>query len=211
MIYSDNTDDDLDYEMNNYWSAVVYRRPSWKSNTSMLPIFPAQLQVISHSNEALTTIIDDTTEIVNHIGYLLDIGDEVLLDPQRHDELLFDDEIFSRSRTYWWTLNMLTALQQSLTETLAVHQEIWDTVIEPLMPMEDWPLDVPDIVNKDKTLVKELMKLQNRITLQHQRAEALRSGVSIAQQSRYVHRYTSLTLSSSLTLVESSRAAPQPD
>jgi hypothetical protein len=193
MIYADITDDDVGQVMNNYWSAVVYRRPSWKSNLSMLPIFHAQLQVLSHSNEALTTIIDDTTEIANHIGYLLEIGDETLLDPERHDELLFDDEVFSRSRTYWWTLNMLTAMQQSLTETLAVHQEIWDTVIEPLMPMEDWPLDVPDIVQKDKTLVKELMKLHSRIALQHQRAEALRSGVSIASNdsiSTYVYHLT---------------------
>lgn len=149
----------------------------------MLPIFQAQLQVLSNSNEALRCIIDDTTEIVDHIGCLLDIGDEVLLDPDRHDELLFDDEAFSRSRTYWWTPNMLTAMQQSLTETLAVHQEMWDTVIESLMPMDDWPLGAPEIVRKDKTLVKELTKLQDRIKQQHQRAEALRSGVSVTPES----------------------------
>src|ERR1700694_5454492 len=152
MIYADNTEADSGHCMNNYWSAVVFRRPSWKSTASMLPIFHAQLQVLSNSNEALSCIIDDSTEIVDHIGCLLDIGDEVLLDPDRHDELLFDDEAFSRSRTYWWTLNMLTAMQQSLAETLIVRQEMWDTVIEPLMPMDDWPLRAPEVVRKDKML-----------------------------------------------------------
>jgi len=183
MIYAESNDEDVGHGMNNYWSAVVFRRPSWKSSTSMLPIFQAQLQVLSNSNEALRCVIDDTTEIVDHIGCLLDIGDEVLLDPGRHDELLFDDEAFSRSRTYWWTLNMLTAIQQSLTETLAVHQEMWDTVIESLMPMDDWHLGAPEIVRKDKTLVKELTKLQDRIKQQHQRAEVLRSGVSVTPES----------------------------
>jgi hypothetical protein len=177
MIYADN-DADSEHGMNNYWSAVVFRRPSWISTTSRLPIFHAQLQVLSNSNEALSCIIDDSTEIVDHIDYLLDIGDEVLLDPDRHDELLFDDEAFSRSRTYWWTLNMLTAMQQSLTETLSVRQELWDTVIEPLVPVDDWPLGTETVFRKDKTLVKELMKLKDRISQQHQRAEALRSGVS---------------------------------
>lgn len=37
----------------------------------------------------------------------------------------------------------------------------------------------PEIVREDKMLVKELTKLQGRITGQHQRAEALRTGVSI--------------------------------
>jgi hypothetical protein len=191
MIYADsNAAGDDGHGMNNYWSAVVFRRPSWKSNTSMLPIWHAQLQVLSNSNEALNCIINDSTKIVDHIGYLLDIKNEVLLDPDRHDELLFDDEAFSRSRTYWWTLNMLTAMHQSLTETLAVHQEMWDTVIEPLMPMDDWPLGAPEIVRKDKTLVKELTKLQDRITQQHKRAEALRSGVSEMQSHTLRQAYT---------------------
>jgi hypothetical protein len=178
MSYSDNNDGDSGHGMNNYWSAVVFRRPSWKGISSMLPIFHAQVQLLSNSNEALSCIIDDSTEIIDHIGSLLDIGGEVLLDPDRHDELLFDDEAFSRSRTYWWTLNMLTAMQQSITETLAVRQEMWDTVIEPLVSLDDWPLGAEGIFRKDKTLVKELTKLKDRIAQQHQRAEALRSGVS---------------------------------
>lgn len=187
MIYADNTDDETGHGMNNYWSAVVFRRPSWKSNASMLPIFHAQLQVLSNSNEALSCIIDDSTEIVDHIGSLLDIGDEALLDPDRHDELLFDDEVFSRSRTYWWTLNMLTAMQQSLTETLAVRQEMWDTVIEPLVSIDDWPLGTEAVFRKDKILVKEFMKLKDRMLQQHQRAEALRSGVSKLHVSENAH------------------------
>jgi hypothetical protein len=178
MFYADNKNEDYGQGMNNYWSAVVFRRPSSKTSTSMLPIWHAQLQVLSNSNEALNRIIDDSIEIIDHIGCLLNIGDEVLLDPDHHDELLFDDEAFSRSRTYWWTLNMLTAMRQNLAETLAVHQEMWDTVIEPLMPMDDWPLGAPEIVRKDKILVKELTRLQDKITQQHERAEALRSGVS---------------------------------
>ncbi len=88
---------------------------------------------------------------------------------------------------------MLTAMQQSLTETLSVRQEMWDTVIEPFMPIGDWSPRAPEIMRKDKSLVKELMKLQDRIARQHQRAEALRSGVSINMKPKLRSTYHTLT------------------
>lgn len=48
-----------------------------------------------------------STEFQNFFDYALDGGDS-LMEPSEHDNLLFDDGAFSRSRRYFWAIDCLS-------------------------------------------------------------------------------------------------------
>ena len=86
----------------------------------------------------VTTTLDKVTyiwsELVNYLQTLLE-GDDSLLDPVRHDHLLFDNEDFSKSREYFWAINCLTQFEASISANI----EQWDEFrhhLEPFVEIE---------------------------------------------------------------------------
>ncbi|SPO02002.1 uncharacterized protein DNG_04675 [Cephalotrichum gorgonifer] len=62
---------------------------------------------------------------------LLDEGDAIL-NPQKHDDLLFDDSTFSRSRRYFWAADSLDTFLASISDTLNqwnMWWEAWEPII----------------------------------------------------------------------------------
>ena len=55
--------------------------------------------------------------------YILDSGDS-LMRPMKHDNLLFDDGAFSRSRTFAWAISCLTEFDLHITDNLT-QWELW--------------------------------------------------------------------------------------
>lgn len=54
---------------------------------------------------------------VRHFDSLLDEGN-IFMDPAAHDNLLVDDEAFSRSRKYFWALSCLVIFRASLEDNI---------------------------------------------------------------------------------------------
>lgn len=52
-----------------------------------------------------------------YFDYILDGGDS-LMKPAEHDNLLFDDNTFSRSRKYFWAIDCLTEFDTSITDNI---------------------------------------------------------------------------------------------
>ena len=52
---------------------------------------------------------------------------DTFLDPERHDNLLSDDETFSRSKKYFWAITTLKELNLSITDNLLQIQRLLDT------------------------------------------------------------------------------------
>lgn len=172
-----------------------------------IPDYSAQICLFQQSLAALKMIERSTTEILDYVDKMLDIGGDILLDPRKHDELLYDDDSFSRSRKYWWAINLLGAIKESIQQNYEVHQKLVTDQIEPIIkdkpaPEGQWtkkspflnrdeqedlnPYEKDQLINFRKlyweqprgdVVLKSLDNLLLRIDVQQKRAEALRNGV----------------------------------
>jgi hypothetical protein len=151
-----------------------------------LPRFNAQVCVLEYSAEALERIGKDTDNLVQYIDEMLDNGKDILLDPRKHDLLLFDDDRFSRSRKYWWASNMLVELQKKIEKSREVHQKLVNDLIRPINKgIDEPPNSIVDFLLRESKAYKRLEELLYRIADQQKHVEALRAGVSI--YSRILH------------------------
>jgi hypothetical protein len=173
-----------------YYTMVVVRSPSGRDNVyrALLPRFDAQVCILEHDVWALEKIQLSTARIVDYIDNILDIGSDILLDPRKHDQLLFDDDSFSRSRKYWWVSNMLIPLRQNIESTRKVHQQLFDDLITPIIGItagsgasrdtSTWPGGLEEIEAQATRAYNELEKLLDRMDVQRKRVDTLRDGVS---------------------------------
>ena len=90
------------------------------------------LAVLSLVTLSLEKVVDRWSELVFFLQALLE-GDDALLDPTRHDNLLFDSEDFSKSREYFWAINCLTEFEASVSANI----EHWESFREYLNPTEE--------------------------------------------------------------------------
>ncbi|MCJ1405340.1 hypothetical protein MMC11_008567 [Xylographa trunciseda] len=67
--------------------------------------------------QGLQRISDRWTDFQSFFEYILDSGD-ALMQPAQHDNLLFDDGAFSRSRRYFWAIDCLSEFEINITDNL---------------------------------------------------------------------------------------------
>ncbi|KAL9104976.1 MAG: hypothetical protein Q9163_000148 [Psora crenata] len=80
------------------------------------------LAVLSLVTIALNKVTNRWSELVDFLRTLLEARDS-LLDPVRHDHLLFDTEDFSRSREYFWAINCLGEFESSISANIEQWEE----------------------------------------------------------------------------------------
>jgi hypothetical protein len=74
--------------------------------------------------EGLQAAADAWEGIRTHFSMIL--GDQdTILDPQGHDELLFDDDTFSRSRLYFWAMDSLDKFLMQIENTITEWEDFW--------------------------------------------------------------------------------------
>jgi len=74
----------------------------------------AELHTIGRGLEKITA---RWAEFLSYFDYILDGGDS-LMKPAEHDNLLFDDGAFSRSRRYFWAIDCLSEFELSITDNI---------------------------------------------------------------------------------------------
>lgn len=74
----------------------------------------AELNLIA---QGLARISERWTDFQNFFNYILDDEDS-LMQPPNHDNLLFDDGSFSRSRRYFWAINCLSEFDNAITDNI---------------------------------------------------------------------------------------------
>lgn len=80
---------------------------------------------INMIGQGLQRISDRWTDFQSFFEYILDSGDS-LMQPTQHDNLLFDDGSFSRSRRYFWAIDCLSEFEKNITDNLT-QWELWKT------------------------------------------------------------------------------------
>ncbi|MCJ1310262.1 hypothetical protein MMC25_003924 [Agyrium rufum] len=81
----------------------------------------AELNLIA---QGLTRISDRWLDFQVFFDHILDSGDS-LMRPAEHDNLLFDDGSFSRSRKYFWAINCLSTFEEHISDNI----EQWELFI----------------------------------------------------------------------------------
>ncbi|KAL9594752.1 MAG: hypothetical protein Q9179_005256 [Wetmoreana sp. 5 TL-2023] len=74
----------------------------------------AELNLIG---QGLARISEKWTEFQSYFDYILDSADS-LMQPTEHDNLLFDDGSFSRSRRYFWAIDCLSEFENSISDNI---------------------------------------------------------------------------------------------
>ena len=88
------------------------------------------LAVLDLVTTSLEKIANRWSELVDFLRALLG-GGTSLMDPVYHDHLLFDNEDFSRSRTYFWAINVLTEFEASISANIEQWEEFRDYLAFP--------------------------------------------------------------------------------
>ncbi len=122
-------------DINRYWTLLVLAPDHFfnDKNTSfpMGASSPGRAQALGYAlgrltqpgaelhliGQGLERIADRWAEFLSYFDYILDSGD-FLMKPAEHDNLLFDDGAFSRSRRYFWAIDCLSEFELSITDNI---------------------------------------------------------------------------------------------
>ncbi|KAL6720536.1 hypothetical protein ACLMJK_002460 [Lecanora helva] len=86
---------------------------------SRLTKIGAELHLIGQGLERIT---QRWADFLSYFDYILDGGDS-LMKPAEHDNLLFDDGAFSRSRKYFWAIDCLSEFEISITDNIVQWEQ----------------------------------------------------------------------------------------
>lgn len=93
----------------------------------------AELHLIAQGLERIT---ERWADFLSYFDYILDGGDS-LMKPAEHDNLLFDDGAFSRSRRYFWAIDCLSEFELTITDNIAQWESYKAARIQPLEGMTE--------------------------------------------------------------------------
>ncbi|KAI1380653.1 hypothetical protein F4677DRAFT_194030 [Hypoxylon crocopeplum] len=74
--------------------------------------------------KGLETAANSWEDMRAHFNIILD-SDDTTLTPQKHDELLFDDDTFSRSRRYFWAADSLEVFITQIKDAISEWENFW--------------------------------------------------------------------------------------
>ncbi len=159
QIYSPVSVDTLQHperdpkNVNRYWTLLVLAPDRFfnDKNTSfpMGASSPGRAQALGYTlgrltqpgaelnliGQGLERIADRWADFLSYFDYILDGGDS-LMKPAEHDDLLFDDGAFSRSRRYFWAIDCLSEFEISITDNIT-QWELYKVARVP--PVKDLP------------------------------------------------------------------------
>jgi hypothetical protein len=111
--------------------------------------------------------------IASHLKTFI-VDHHLLLGPEGHDMLLFDDDSFSRSRKYFWVINFLAECNSRIDENI---QELDNAVSDWVRKLERGKLD--DYMNRISDKRFELTEVQDQLKAKCAETIALRDGVRL--------------------------------
>jgi hypothetical protein len=106
---------------------------------------------------------------------------DTFLDPERHDNLLSDDETFSRSKKYFWAITTLKELDLSISDNLLQMQKLLDTEA-PKWVESSRKSDLEDARSCLRIRYREIEQIALKLREKRQEAVDLRDGVSFERQ-----------------------------
>jgi hypothetical protein len=148
---------------------------SGTSGLDNLSLFQVMIRLVQNS---ITQLCD--SKLKELLEYFQELVSEksALFNPDLHDSLLSDDETFSRSKTYFWAINMLREIEISISRNIKQIEDCINT----------WPrLNSSEENDRDRARraekqlrpsIEKLTALRDKFKAMREEAQALRDGVS---------------------------------
>lgn len=95
----------------------------------------AEMNLIAHGLERVGA---RWAEFQSFFEFILDGGDS-LMKPTEHDNLLFDDGAFSRSRRYFWAIDCLSEFEATISDNIVQWELYRAARIQPLLDAQSLP------------------------------------------------------------------------
>ena len=95
----------------------------------------AEMNLIAHGLERISSRWAD---FQSFFEFILDGGDS-LMKPTEHDNLLFDDGAFSRSRRYFWAIDCLSEFEVVVSDNIVQWELYRAARIQPLLDAQSLP------------------------------------------------------------------------
>ena len=134
----------------------------------------AELHMVGQGLERITARWAD---FLSYFDFVLDGGD-ALMKPTEHDNLLFDDGAFSRSRKYFWAIDCLSEFELSISDNIT-QWELYKSArlprIEELAELDQRQLSFAD--RQYRVLQNQRESFRQKLAL----TKALRDAVGMTQ------------------------------
>ena len=124
----------------NNFSFPIYSQTPQKVETlghsfGRLHSLGAEINLIA---QGLAKISDRWAEFHSFFDFTLD-GSDSLMQPSEHDNLLFDDGAFSRSRRYFWAIDCLSEFDVSISDNINQWELYKQARVDPLLAAGQLP------------------------------------------------------------------------
>ena len=126
--------------------------------------------------------------LAEYIDHLLGTGDEIF-DLDAHDRLMLDDDLFTRSKRYFWVINCINEADKNTMPNITVWPWYRDRFLVPFhqtlieeQGQEGSSVSIrelDDAIERCDDVQRKLETIQRRLQGQRTRALALRDGVSL--------------------------------
>lgn len=125
-------------------------------------------------------MIEVWTQVSEYVEQFI-AGQDTFLHERRHDQLLFDDDSFTRSRQYSWVITSTGEFILIIGKTLDHYESLTTQLFS--------RLEYTDILRDQRKLLAKIQALKEVFERQRTRATDLREGVSVAD----FHSYAIIT------------------
>lgn len=105
-----------------FWTILLLSPP--RKDDLVIPMEHPALYVLLVIKEGLRQAASAWESMRDHFRMILD-DQNTMMDPQKHDELLFDDDAFSRSRLYFWAVDSLELFIAQIKDTISQWEDFW--------------------------------------------------------------------------------------
>jgi len=144
--------------------------------------------------EILDTLLRNWGKLVEHFDEFLKDG-KPFLKAREHDNLLVDDETFSRSRKYFWSLSCLSEFILYINDAIyqwETSRDIWNKTFNGYQSEKS-----KEFIKQNNEICEKLKALRDRLQAHHKNLTALRDGLfnaSTVMESRASTRLGGQTL-----------------
>lgn len=140
------------------------------------PLFELPLALCLFASFTLRDVVSDWEDLLQYMESLVSVH-KVIVNPEEHDRLLFDDERFSRSRLYFWMLSSLATFVHMMEDTKLNCERLQEHVREQYPDTTNFSMMESDALEAIGPHIARLDQVTRRAKTLQQRVVAFRDGV----------------------------------
>lgn len=180
-------------EFQRYWTILLLTPPGFyrrglKNIPFLIPdgqdetFSPMQMNIVQLIRDALQNAGRDWRGLQEYVEEFLGSGSEIF-DPDLHDSLLFDDELFTGSRKYFWLIDTLQTFDKILQQNIKAWTSYRDRFMMPLSKgLENfagttWKAALDEDISRCDRYQEELERIRKLFKDHRDRTLALREGL----------------------------------